>query len=379
MLHAIRRYGLVSEGFVRDAVGETQALGCDTWLLANELEPAAAQAPPGPDRTLFWQRPVSWRMEELAPHRSARARADALAPVLERVAPDVVHAHFGWSAVDLWPACDRTGTPLLATFHGSDATVYPHFRRRERYAPANLRRPNRYAELFEHLPRVIAVSGNVAAELRRHGYAGPIDIVPAGIRLEDFPFRPPRPAPDPVRLIFIGRLVAVKGLDVLLHALGRLPGAPTLDVIGDGPKRADFEALAVRLGLTDRVSFAGALPRAQVAAHLRDADVLAMASRTQPNGQGEGSPVVIKEALATGLPFVATNCGGTREAYPPELVHEIVPEGDVDALSERIGAVIADPGDWPRRAGIGRRFVEERLSWASLARRSAAIYEELAR
>ncbi|MGI8781406.1 MAG: glycosyltransferase [Solirubrobacteraceae bacterium] len=357
------------------------ALGCDSWLLANSVEHRPGTWAPPSDRTLVWRRPMSWRAEELAPHRSAARRAGALRALLERVRPAVVHAHFGWSGADVWPACAAAGVPLVVTFHGSDATVYPDFRRRERWLPVNLRRDHRYAELVSFRPRVIAVSEFLAARLRALGFPGTIDIIPAGIRLEEFPYRPPRTAPPSPRLIFVGRLVPRKGLDVLLRALRRLPPAldgVRLQVIGDGPSRPALEALAAQLGLSERVRFAGALERPQMVSHLREADVLVMASRTLANGEAEGSPVVTKEALAVGLPFVATDCGGTRETFPPELLDEIVPENDDEALAARLAAVLGDPGDWPRRSRLGRRFAEERFAWRTLAERSVAVYQELA-
>jgi colanic acid/amylovoran biosynthesis glycosyltransferase len=378
VLHAIRRYGLISEGFVADAISETDALGCETWLATNSVEHRDVFPFPADAAITRWERPVPGAWEDVVPRLAAARFRGRLAPLLERVEPALVHAHFGWSARDFAGACAATGTPLLATFHGSDATVYPTFRRRERLSPANASRDHRLTELLATMPRAIAVSSFIAERVRELGYRGPIDIIPAGVRLEAFPYRAPREAPDDPRLIFIGRLVDRKGLDVLLAALARLPhDRATLAVVGDGPRRAALEQLATELRLDGRVRFHGALPRPRVIELLAGSDVLVMSSRTMPSGEAEGSPVVTKEALAIGLPFVATDSGGTRETFPPELAHEVVPEDDADALAGRLEAVVGDPGDWARRSTLGRRFAEERFSWRALAERTTAVYEEM--
>ena len=378
VLHAIRRYGVISEGFVADAISESAALGCETWLAANSVEHRDVFPFPADDAIVRWERPVPGALEDIRPRRTLGRFRETLVPLLERVQPTVVHGHFSWSARDFAGACTSTGTPLLATFHGSDATIYPRLRRRERLSPANLRRPHRLAELFEAVPRAIAVSSFIADRVRELGYRGRLDIIPAGVRLEEFAYRPPRDAPTDPRLVFIGRLVDRKGLDVLLRALPQLPKPVTLDVVGDGPRRDALEGLAGELGLDGRVRFHGAQSRPRVIDVLSAGDVLVMSSRTMPTGEAEGSPVVTKEALAIGLPFVATDSGGTRETFPPDLADEVVPEDDPAALADRLGAVLADPGDWARRSTLGRRFAEERFSWRTLAERTAEVYRAVA-
>jgi glycosyltransferase involved in cell wall biosynthesis len=103
-----------------------------------------------------------------------------------------------------------------------------------------------------------------------------------------------------------------------------------------------------------------------------------LASRTPPDGEAEGSPVITKEALAVGVPIVATDNGGTAETIPPSYRHELVPEGDDAALAAAIEALVAEHDRWPDRVRIGRRWVEEQFDWAALAARLTAIYAELA-
>jgi colanic acid/amylovoran biosynthesis glycosyltransferase len=182
-----------------------------------------------------------------------------------------------------------------------------------------------------------------------------------------------------VKLLFVGRQVPCKGLDVLLRALPRIDAAlpVTLDVIGDGAGHGDNERLVREFGLERRVRFHGARSRKDVVAAMAEADILVVPSRVTPAGEAEGSPVAPKEALAVGLPVVATEVGGLPEVVPSEYRHELVPPDDPAALAARIGEVIAARANWPDRARAGRRFVEEMFDAARLGEQTARIYERI--
>jgi glycosyltransferase involved in cell wall biosynthesis len=145
--------------------------------------------------------------------------------------------------------------------------------------------------------------------------------------------------PPGAHLVLVGRLAAVKGVPVLLDALARVTDIPglRLTLVGDGPDRAALETHARALGLSGIVTFAGYQTSTQVAATLRDADALVLPSFA------EGLPVVLMEAMATGLPVIATQIAGI-----PELVRDgengrLVPPGNADALAEAIRDILTDP------------------------------------
>jgi glycosyltransferase involved in cell wall biosynthesis len=240
---------------------------------------------------------------------------------------------------------------------------------------------NKYSVLFRHLDGAIAVSHFIERQLRTLGFDGDVEIIPCGVRLEDFAFRGALQPGDEVRLLFVGRLVRRKGLDVLLRALPALAAVEPrlrLDVVGDGPEREACARLCEELHVERIVRFHGALPREAVRSRLRAAHIAVMASRTMPNGEAEGSPVFSKEALAVGLPLVATDNGGTIETIPPEDRHEIVPEENVDALVKQLTTLLARPETWEERALRGRDFVERNFAWSDLARATERVYERAA-
>ena len=177
------------------------------------------------------------------------------------------------------------------------------------------------------------------------------------------------------QLLYVGRLAAVKGLPILLEAVARLAetqgasslgvggsedaqgtcslgGALTLTVVGDGPDRTWLEARAVELGIADRVDFVGFQSQAQVRERLAETDVFVMSSFA------EGVPVVLMEAMAAGVPPVATRIAGVAELVEHEVSGLLVPPGDVDALTNAIRRLCSDADLRNALATAGRAKVE---------------------
>lgn len=157
------------------------------------------------------------------------------------------------------------------------------------------------------------------------------------------------------RLLFTGRLAAVKGLPILLEALARLaPRHPAIELVlaGDGPDRAALERRAAELGVADRVRFLGYQSSEQVRALLQGADVFALPSFA------EGVPVVLMEAMASGVPVVATRIAGITELVEDGVSGYVVPPGDVDALVDAIDPLLSDSELRARFGAAGRAAVE---------------------
>jgi colanic acid/amylovoran biosynthesis glycosyltransferase len=388
VLHAVTEFGVVSETFIAERMVELERLGWEAWVATRSVAGREQFPFPPDERLLAADRPGLPRrlLGRLAGrYRSPLHASWWMAEAIARARPSVVHAHFGWTAAEVLPVVKRAGLPLVAGFHGYDLTVFPVYGsvdlERDAHAPRRRHRP--YRRLLRELDRALVVSAFLEGRLRGLGFEGPVDVVPTGISLSDFPFRGPRPgAGDEARLLFVGRLVPYKGLDVLLRALPRVAAGEQgvrLDVVGDGPSRSRYEALAAELGPSHAVSFHGPLPRGGVVRALQEADVLVAPSRTVDTGQAEGLSNVTKEAMAVGLQVVATANGGLPETIPPRHREELVPEGDPAALAERITALLAARESWPERARVGRDWVERTFDWARLAPRIAAAYREAVR
>lgn len=374
VLHAVHRFGLPSETFIRDAISEVEALGWASWVVTERLEPDHGSFPeqriirPGP--TPFADR-VSSRVAILRGGEPARERsARKYHRALRRMPRGLLHAHFGWTAADCVLAARRLSLPFLVSFHGTDLTVVPGL---PAWAPS-------YAALLERADGITVVSRFLEGKLRALGFEGPIDLIPAGVRLANFPFAGgPSPGIAP-RLLFVGRLHPGKGVDVLLRALARVRarGLPaTLRLVGDGVLRAELEAAAGANGLTGAVRFLGSQSHDVVRRELEASDIVVVPSQILANGQEEGSPVVPKEAQAIGVPVVATRVGGMPEILPPELRDELVPPAHDDALADRIMRVWEDRERWPTRVKLQREWIAAEFAWERIAARLSDVYDRV--
>ncbi|UOM33451.1 glycosyltransferase [Acuticoccus sp. I52.16.1] len=182
----------------------------------------------------------------------------------------------------------------------------------------------------------------------------PVDLVYHGLDLS--PFAPVAGKGEgPLRLLSVCRAVEKKGLDDVLRALAKLPGDWRFEHIGGGALVPKLKAQAERLGIAERVAFLGAAPRGEVVEAYRRADVFVLASRIARNGDRDGLPNVIMEAMAMGLPVVSTEVSAV-----PEIVTEetgiLVPPRDPAALAAALSRLAEAPGDRVRlgRAGAAR-------------------------
>ena len=262
---------------------------------------------------------------------------------------DRVLAEFGhWGAM-MTDVCRQLDLPLYVYFRGYDISSV-------------LRRPSmrrRYRRMFRSVEAVFCVSQYLADRVVQAGCPEHlIHISPSGVVLEDFP----PGVPEPGRLIAVGRMVEKKAPELTVEAFARVaaefPGAH-LDMVGDGPLAPRCREAVARHSLQQRVTLHGALSHEDVGVLLRQASVFVQHSMTASNGDIEGFPTAIAEAMASGLPVVATRHSGI-----PEHVHDgenglLVDEGDVAGMSRAIAELLADPGR-ARRLGHAARIHAER-------------------
>ena len=179
---------------------------------------------------------------------------------------------------------------------------------------------------------------------------------------------------EPVIVLFVGRLVQVKGLDDLLDALGQLKDLPFLCVlVGDGPLRQHLGRRAEDEGLAERIKFVGRRSANEIPCWMTAADILVLPSLS------EGRPNVVLEAQACALPVVATAVGGTPELLEDGVNGLLVDAGDGAALAGALRRLLIDK-DQRRRLGLaGReRLVAGGFTWDATATRTRQIYADVA-
>lgn len=295
------------------------------------------------------------------------ALAAAHARELDAEAVDHVHAHFAtYPALTAWAVHRLTGLPYSFTAHAHDIFVH------QALLTAKVRDARFVVAISEYNQRLLQ-----ALDPRGED-ATPIHVVHCGVVPDTYPYRRRcLPREGPLRAICVAGLRDYKGQHVLLEALAsddpRLARVE-LDLVGDGPRRAWLEGLAASLGIAERVTFHGSLPEPEVTRLLDRAHLFVAPSVVAPNGDMEGIPVALMEALAAGLPTVST-----RQSGIPELVRHgetglLAEPDDPRGLREALLAVLADPAGAERRAEAGRRLVEDAFDVRTSARTLAALF-----
>jgi colanic acid/amylovoran biosynthesis glycosyltransferase len=286
---------------------------------------------------------------------------------------DVVHCHYGPMGLRYGVAARLWDAPLVVSFYGYDASRYPRERGGAVYEP-----------LFAQAPTVTSLSGHMDARLHALGCAQErIRRVPLSVEPSDAHEPTGRGLRDDgtVRLLSVARLVEKKGHAHALRAIAQLrdelPGLH-YDVIGDGPLRADLEALAATLGIADHVHFRGAATSDSVRRAMDDADVFVSPSVTASDGDEEGTPTVLLEAAYRRLPVLATRHAGIPEIVADGESGMLVAEGDAAALAEGLRAMVRARERWPAMGEAGRRLVIDRGHlMGDVAARLETLYREL--
>lgn len=203
--------------------------------------------------------------------------------------------------------------------------------------------------------------------LEQHAGTTPVRLVYHGVDVEEV--APRVVVPGPARVLSVGRLVEKKGHDTLIRAAGLLRDegvAFTLRIAGDGPEWPGLQRLVHKLHLAERVMFLGPLNTAEVRAEYGTASIFALACRRLANGDRDGLPNVLLEAMAHGLPIVGTTQAGIAEAAEHERNSLLVPPDDPSALAEALGRLLTDP-ELARRLGAGAKAsVRERFDYRLL-------------
>ena len=300
-----------------------------------------------------------------------RLRDLVLADALRQQHVDVVHAHFGPDAALVRASARGVGLPLVATFHGYDATLRPEVLREW---PAGALLVDRWTELVRDAAAIITVSGYLRKELVARGAdAQRLHVIPCGVDTGTMSWSAP---PADGGLLFVGRLVEKKGCADLLEALSSLANPPRLRIIGDGPLRAELEERARALRV--EAEFLGVRDSGEVIDAMREASIVAMPSRRAANGDCEGLPVVSLEASALGRPVVGYRHSGLVESVIDQETGLLAEEGDVRGLAELLNRLSGDAEELLRLARNARTHVESRFEQRDCLGRVEGIYDLVA-
>lgn len=244
-------------------------------------------------------------------------------------------------------ACRRAGVRLYAHGHGADSTVMPRKQLWRR----------RYRRLFASADGIITPSRFIADRLIQIGCPSEkLHVSPCGVLPERFtPSKRERG-----RLLFVGRFVEKKSPHLAIEAFARIASRfpeARLDLVGDGPLMARSTALVEQENLSDRVIFHGYRSTEFVQGMMQNAAIFVQHSVTARNGDMEGLPVSILEAMASALPVVATRHSGIPEAVVDGETGILVEEHDVESMAEALASLLAEPHRAARMGDTGRQRV----------------------
>ena len=294
-------------------------------------------------------------------------------PFLGKPAYDIIHCHYGRNGIKsmmLREIGAIEGT-IIVSFHGFDISNYL-----QEYGEKI------YDQLFEDGNLFQPIGESWKRRLIELGCnEDKIIVHRMGIDCSKFSFSPRLLDTDrPIRLLSIARLVEKKGLEYGIRAVAKLARSHQnieYQIAGDGSLQSKLEQLIQELDVKDKVKLLGWKKQSEILELLNGADILLAPSVTSQNGDREGIPVTLMEAMARGLPVLSTQHSGIPELVQDGISGFLVPERDVDALADKLDYLISHPEDWAKMGRAGRAFVEENYDINKLNDRLEEIYQQL--
>ncbi len=294
---------------------------------------------------------------------------------LRHMHPAILHAHFGPDACEAIPLAQRLGIPMIATFHGYDATLTESALAKSRHGRRYLRKRPR---LLPVATQFLAVSEFIRKKIQQQGF--PTDRIAVhyiGVDIEKF--RPPEVGTRARQVLFVARLVKKKGCSFLIRAMSLvqevLPDFELI-IIGEGEERNALAAEARHL--LRRYRFLGAQSSDSIQRWMQSASLFCVPSVTAPSGDSEGFGMVFAEAQASGLPVASFATGGIPEAVAHQQTGFLAPEGNWNRLAEYIVLLLRNAALWRQFSREGRRRVEKRFNLAQQTEKLEQIYAERA-
>ena len=283
--------------------------------------------------------------------------------------PDVIHAHVFLAAVPAVMLGKLHRVPVAITEHSS---AFPR-----RLLTLPLRLQARFA--MNRAQIILPVSDDLRRHIGSYGIDNTFVVIPNAVNTDLFRPAPHEAAPGKTgkkhgkKLLLVAGLTPVKGVPCLLEALAQLRQMRSdfsLDIVGDGPNRQDYEQLSANLGLDAAVAFHGQKAKEEVAAFMRNCDFYVQSSLW------ENLPCVLIEATACGKPVVATNVGGTSEIVDSEN-GVLVPPDDAKALRDAVEYMLDNYQTYASE--IIARHARDRFSYEAVGRMLDEVYRELVR
>ncbi len=314
--------------------------------------------------------------DDLLPHMGEFAAVLAERWAVSR--PDIVHAHFWMSGLAALAAARPLGIPVVQTFHALGTVKRRHQGAEDTSPPQRVALERRVAR---EVDRILATCTDEVSELGRMGVpADKVDVVSCGVDLAHFTpsGRVDRRSGRRRRIVTVGRLVPRKGVADVITALAEVPdaelvvvGGPDRAGLAEDPEACRLSEMAQELGVADRLVLRGRVSREDMPALLRSADVVVCAPWYEPFG------IVPLEAMACGVPVVATAVGGMLDTVVHGLTGVHVPPREPAALAAALRDLLDDHARMEAFGQAGAARARLRYGWPTIAEATEASYRSV--
>jgi len=294
----------------------------------------------------------------------------------KRIKPRLIHAHFGTDGAMILPLAEKLNIPLIISFLGTEATLKYKYAIKSNIGQILyiLRRKN----LIKKVNKVIVPSEFLKLKVLDHGFpSDKITLLHHGVDL--IKFTASKTNPEYGHIVFVGRLLEIKGLNYLIEAISKIKNKHPeifLTVIGEGPMQKEFEKQAETQLMTG-FQFLGAKPHEIVRIFLERSYIFCMPSISLPSGQTEAFGLVFAEAQAMGIPIVSFNSGGIPEVVKNGETGILVEEKNVDKLADAIQILMQNRNLRNKMGMAGRKRVELYFDLKKQNEKLEILYDEI--
>jgi colanic acid/amylovoran biosynthesis glycosyltransferase len=292
--------------------------------------------------------------------------------LLENGKFDVIHCHFGVTGRFIAEIIAHISCNIFITsFYGMDITVKSQIKNRP------------FCSLIRNGDAFLSLCNSMTDRLVSLGFPEERIIVhPVGLHLWKYErSRQKRNGKGPYNILTVARLIEKKGIHFSLEALSKIIHETdfhiTYRIIGDGPLKEDLMKSSFELGIQNHVEFLGWKTQDETIEYLKTADLFVLPSVTAEDGDQEGTPTILLEAQAMGVPVISTYHSGIPEVVDDGRSGFLVPEKNSGAIFDRILYLLNNVDSWQVLGAHGRKFVERRFDARRLNKRLVGIYEDL--
>ena len=248
-----------------------------------------------------------------------------------------IHAHFGTNAVDILPFARMFKVPLIVSFHGADAS---RMLDKEHYVA-------KLPALFEYAGAITISSRHMTDNLKLDKWEEKVSLIPYGVNPNYFNVNSGKKETDKIKILHAGRIVGKKGVPDLIKVFNEITQEHNnieLHLAGDGEQLPQCRELVGKLGLDSKVIFYGNVPHEKIKELMNEADIFVLNSRVDENGDMEGTPNTILEAMCIGKAVVSTRHAGIPYVIEHDKNGLLANEKSNDDLKENLQKLINNPG-----------------------------------